>query len=439
MNDRSQCPHVRNDQSVNLLRFGYLTMSRLRRMAGVSARSHMPVRLKALGKPATLLRGSDGVDAFYDTTRMQRTGAMPPFIQVPLFGEGAVHTLDDDAHRTRKSQLVDAAYPDEKVDEFATIVEEELDSLVGEWQAHQHTTVHEGTALAFGRAAFRWAGLDLSSAQADEKSRQMTQLLDGFGRIGVDHLKARLNRRRLDQWAGGLIHEVRAGERHAPEGSALAAMAALRDDHGQLVDEKTAGIELQNLTRPTVAVARFASFAAVAITENPQWAEKIQSAVAEADGRLIGIREAIVFAQEVRRVYPFVPALPALAREDTNIQGCPVGHGERVVIDILGTNTDPNEWDNAATFDPDRFFSRSDLNTLEDYEKINSFIPQGGKDVRTGHRCPGEKIAVTALSATVALLCIRDVRISTESEDLTFDWTKVLTRPSTGVRVAVGD
>ena len=65
-----------------------------------------------------------------------------------------------------------------------------------------------------------------------------------------------------------------------------------------------------------------------------------------------------------------------------------------------------------------------------------AFIPQGGGDVRAGHRCPGEKIAVTALSAAVAALCRPGVHISGETEDRTFPWTQMLTRPSTGVRVS---
>lgn len=48
---------------------------------------------------------------------------------------------------------------------------------------------------------------------------------------------------------------------------------------------------------------------------------------------------------------------------------------------------------------------------------------------------PGEKIAVTALSATVAALCRPGVEIGDDVDDLTFPWTTMLTRPATGVRL----
>lgn len=431
------CPYARGNQNFTILRSGYLAMSRLRRKAGLRPDATSPVRFKALGKQTVLLRGAEGVDAFYDSSRVMRSGAMPPFIQRPLFGDGAVHTLDGEQHRVRKNQLADVAYTDNNVDHFASLVEEELAELLQQWRLGQHLNVHDGTSLAFGRAAFRWAGISMSREESDLRAFQMKQLLDGFGRFNAEHIKARFNRIRLDRWAKKLIEEAREGRSPAADGSALAAMANLRDENGKLVDAHTAGVELQNLTRPTVAVARFAAFAATALVEHPEWAKRIGEAAEQQGGQFSKTRESIAFAQEVRRTFPFVPALPGLIRYNTVVQGCPVDKGDRVVIDVLGTNTNPREWENASTFDPERFYARTDLESLEDYENIEMLIPQGGKGVRTGHRCPGEKIAVTALAAAVSALCQPGVEISAEPEDRTFDWRKVLTRPSTGVRVAV--
>ena len=57
--------------------------------------------------------------------------------------------------------------------------------------------------------------------------------------------------------------------------------------------------------------------------------------------------------------------------------------------------------------------------------------------MRTGHRCPGEKIAVTALSTAVAAMARPEVKISTEANDINYSLTQILTRPETGVRVTV--
>ena len=151
----------------------------------------------------------------------------------------------------------------------------------------------------------------------------MSRLLDTFGRVATNPV-AQIERNRLDRWATDLIRAVRSGRHRADPHSVLADMADLHDENGALVDDRTAAVELQNLTRPTMAVARFAAFAAVALTEHPAWADRIREA-ASAAGRLTEIPDAVAFAQEVRRVHPFVPMLPALATTDFEVQGCPGG------------------------------------------------------------------------------------------------------------------
>lgn len=306
---------------------------------------------------------------------------MPGFIRFPLFGPGAVHGLDGRAQEVRKNALADMAYDDERAARFSELVAGELEGMLGDWARSGTGTVYDDTTTAFGRAAFRWAGLPLAPAEPD---------------------------------------------------SVLAAMVDLRDPDGAAVDDRTAAVELQNLTRPTVAVAWFAAFAAVALTGNPGWAARIREA-SSAAGRLSDVPEAVAFAREVRRVYPFVPMLTAMATSDFEVHGCPVRRGERVLLDLLGTDTDPNHWDDASTFDPERFMG------VADAEQLEAFVPQGGAGVRTGHRCPGEKLAVAALSAAVAAMCRPEVRISRDPDDLTFPWTRMLTRPATGVRVSWQD
>lgn len=422
----SSTASVRTEQVINFLANGYLFASQLRSKAGVSPDSAQPVKTRLLGRTAVLVRGEEGVKLFYDTDRVKRDGAMPGFISTPLFGSGAVHSLDGEEHAVRKKALTDMAYDDVRVADFKTLVAEEIETMVRGW-AEQPGNVYDDAALAYGRAAFRWAGLPISTEEMNKQAKRMSRLLDTFGRPQTNPV-ALVERRRLDKWAKGLIEQVRNGEIQADPASVLSHMADLRDPTGELVDAHTAGVELQNLTRPTVAVSRFAAFAATALLEHPQWTERINQAAA---GQLNDVPEAVAFAQEVRRTYPFVPMLPAVATTNTEISGCPVKKGQRVLIDILGTNTAPTEWEAPESFDPERFLD------IEDAEKLTSFIPQGGGEVLSGHRCPGEKIAVTALAAAVTALARPEIKISGEIEDRVFSWTQMLTRPSTGVRVSV--
>lgn len=422
----STAGRTRSDQVLSFLRSGYLFASRVRRRTGVSPESGAPVSMNLLGRRSVLVRGEEGVDLFYDTSRMKRHGAMPLFIRGPLFGSGAVHALDGDAHAARKNQMADMAYEDERVAQYKPYVAEELEMLTREWTSPGH--VYDGTALAFGRASFRWAGIPWSRQEMDRQARRMSRLLDTFGRPAT-HPISWFERFRLDRTFTQLIHGVRSGTVAADPDSVLAHMARLVDENGGLVDEKTAAVELQNLTRPNVAVARFAAFAGAALVEHPEWAARIHEASQARGGSLLDVPEAVAFAQEVRRVYPFVPMLPAEATTDTEIKGCPIHKGQRVLIDILGTNNDPASWERAGTFDPERFMG------VDDAEAIRTFIPQGGAEVRTGHRCPGEKIAVTSLSAAVVALARPNVELGTDPDDLTFSWTHMLTRPATGMRV----
>ena len=418
-------PRVKGEQSLKILTKGYLMPSVLRKQAGLSPDSHRPFTTRLLGKGAVIVRGDEGVDFFYDSDNIERDGAMPKFVQFPLFGNGAVHTLDGEDHRVRKNAMADMAYEDDRVAQFEPLVAEEVDRMYRQWASqHQPGDVHADMALAFGRAAFRWAGIRVSDKETDRVVRQLNRLLDTFGKVTSTPI-AIFERFRTNKFYREYIEKARAGEVEVPQDSVVEHMANLRDKNGELVDAQIAGIELQNLTRPTIAVGRFAAFAAVALVEHPEWAERIRNG----EGH-----EAVAFAQETRRAFPFVPMLPGFARKDAEVSGCPVHKGQRVILDIVGTLNSPKEWKTPGSFDPERFM---DYPAQKDAESITSFIPQGGADVRSGHRCPGEKIAVAALSSAVEMLSRPDVQISTDREDTTFDWTKILTRPDTGVRVTV--
>ncbi|MDU0479633.1 cytochrome P450 [Staphylococcus chromogenes] len=411
---------LKDDAAPRFLKQGYLFAADMRRKAGLAQDSEKPITFTMLGKRTTLVRGVDGVRAFYDQDFVNRAGAMPKFISGPLFGAGAVHGLDGEAHAKRKQAMASLAYDDERVSVFADLVAEELDRLVEKWREREGN-VYDDVAVAYGRAAFRWAGVPLSDEEMEQRAAQMSRLLDTFGNP-AQNVVAWIERKRLDDWAADLITQVRDGGVQVDADSVIAHVAAITDENGALLDPKTAGIELQNLTRPTVAVSRFAAFAAAELVQRHDWLERIRAANSPQSP------EAIAFAQEIRRTKPFVPMLPALAKRDGEVSGCPIHKGQRILIDILGTNTGPT-WERAGAFDPERF-----LNV--DGEDIETFIPQGGADVFTGHRCPGEKIAVTALAAAVNTLSRPDVTISDDQVDTVFSWTRILTRPETGVRVS---
>jgi fatty-acid peroxygenase len=110
------------DDAPFVLTHGYGFGKRIWRRVEHGARS-APMRL--LGHDAVFVRGVEGVNLFYDETRIARHGAMPALVQETLFGHGSVHSLDGGAHRHRKAAFIDVAYEDEQVERLTPWLERE--------------------------------------------------------------------------------------------------------------------------------------------------------------------------------------------------------------------------------------------------------------------------------------------------------------------------
>jgi fatty-acid peroxygenase len=223
-----------------------------------------------------------------------------------------------------------------------------------------------------------------------------------------------------------LIQAARDGRLATAPGSALETWSQHRDEYGRLLDARPAGVELQNTIRPMIAVARFVAFAAKELHDRPEWRTRIATESAERQTLAPGPL-AVAFAQEIRRTAPFVPILPGWAITDVELDGVRLRAGGRVVLDILGTDTDESWWQHPDRFDPGRFAG------VEDYEALPAFIPHGGADVRTGHRCPGEKLAIAGLAAAITVLS--DPRLRISDAGLGVNRRRLPTKPRSGGRV----
>ncbi len=412
------------DDSLSLLTRGYRFGESIWRRVPRGARS-APMRL--LFSDALLVRGAEGVAAFYDGDQVSRHGAMPPFIQGTLFGKGSVHSLDGDEHRHRKATFVTALYEEEQVARLRPHLEREWRHEVDEWIAGGTRSAYDAAVGALGRAIMRWAGLPGTGDAKTRWAARQAQIVDGFGvPYSPEYLLATMNRRWSDRHAEHLIRAVRAGRLDAHPGTALNDWAWHRDREGELLDARLAGVELQNSFRPMIAVARFVAFAAKRLHEHPDWRRRIADEVSDraslVDGPL-----ATAFAQEIRRTAPFVPMLPGFATRDIEIDGRTVRAGGRIVLDILGTDTDERSWERAEEFDPDRFVG------VDDYESIDTFVPHGGAGVATGHRCPGEKLAIAGLAAAISAMS--DPRVTILDSGLDVNLRRMPTKPRSGGRV----
>ncbi|MFF2369143.1 cytochrome P450 [Agromyces sp. NPDC058110] len=341
---------------------------------------------------------------------------------------GSVHSLDGDAHLRRKSTFLSVAYEDEQVARLAPLLEREWRLEIDEWLSGGRRSAYDAAVGAFGRAVMRWAGLPGTAAAKTRWSARLAQIVDGFGvPYSPEFLQATINRRWSDRHSTRLIEAVRRGDLEPAERTALHEWAWHREG-GELLPSKLAGVELQNSIRPMIAVARFVAFAAKELHDRPSWRERI-AAETEMTGSLVGGPVATMFAQEIRRTALFVPMLPAFALADIKFDGEHIAAGGRIVLDVLGTNTDDQHWTRPHEFEPERFL------TAADYEAMTAFIPQGGGAVVTGHRCPGEKLAIAGLTAAISALSHLGLEIA--DSGLKVDRRRLPTKPASGGKVRI--
>ncbi|RBI98434.1 cytochrome P450, partial [Micromonospora provocatoris] len=143
---------------------------------------------------------------------------------------------------------------------------------------------------------------------------------------------------------------------------------------------------LNVLAAPPVAVDRYVVFAAPALHDHPHWRDRLPGDDAATEQ----------FVQEVRRYYPFFPVAAARVRRSFTWRGYSFPQGRRVLLDLYGTNHHPDVWPEPERFRPERFAGWRD--------DPFGFVPQGGGDHYTGHRCAGEWITIELMKRAVTNL-----------------------------------
>jgi fatty-acid peroxygenase len=401
---------VDRDRTLELVRRGYPWAASLRQGKGA-----VPTRL--LGRRAVVVGGPAGVRRFYDP-RLRRRGAFPLPVKLVLFGPGTVHGLDDAEHRLRKALFLGVITP-ETVAELGERAEREWAAAIAGWSGRERVVLFDEAVQVLAASVLPWAGVPVADGELPRRARQLATVLHGFAAPGPAYARAVVARLQVGRWAKGLIRDVRAGRLDPPPGTALHAAAHATNHAGRLLPERVAATTLLNVVRPTVAVAWFVAFAGKALHEHPDWRERI----AAGDERAVE-----AFVHEVRRLYPFVPVLAARARQEQDVLGIRVPRGGLVVLDVHGTDHDPAHWPDPDRFDPERFLGAPvDPDTL---------VPQGGGDVVTGHRCPGEGVTLTMLA--VAVRALARLSPAMPPQDLGYDITRIPTRPRSGVVLATG-
>jgi fatty-acid peroxygenase len=359
------------------------------------------------------MRGEAAAQLFYDGQKFERAGAAPARLKKTLLGRDGVQGLDGSAHAHRKALFMSLMGP-ERVRVLAELTRREWHSALERWTGRLGIILNREAEEVLCRAVCAWAGVPLSERDAEAKTRQLAHLIEGAGALGPRYWVSVVARKRAEAWLSSLVKRVRSGKTRAPAESALQQIATHRDEAGELLSPRVAAVELLNVLRPTVAVARFITFAAVALHEHPEsrvFAESPEPHDVE------------LFIQEVRRFYPFFPAAMARVRESFVWNGYRFKKGQRVLLDLYGTNHDPAIWQRPEEFLPERF---RDWNG-----SAFNFIPQGGGDHQQGHRCAGEWITIAVMREAIEFLT-RDITYDVPPQNLQISLSEMPTLPKSG-------
>ncbi|MDD9723303.1 cytochrome P450 [Sulfitobacter sp. PR48] len=357
------------------------------------------------------MTGAAAAEVFYSEDKLVREGSMPGRIQKTLLGEGGVQGLDGEAHRHRK-QMFMSLMGTERIAALQGISLHMLDNYAPDWAAADKIVLYGELREILTRAVCAWAGVPLPEAEAKTRTAQLTALFQDAGAVGLKHWRARLSRHSLERWAERIIGQVRDGSLQPQKENALHVIATWSDLNGELLTPKVAAVELLNVLRPTVAVSVFIVQAVHALHQYPHWVQKLK----DDESRLEP------FVQEVRRLYPFFPAVAARVKSAFEWRGYRFPEGCRVLLDLYGTNTDPRSWDAPQEFRPERFRDRA--------KNPYDFIPQGGGDHHLDHRCPGEWIAISQMKAFCGYF-VNSIDYDVPDQDLELDTKELPPLPKT--------
>lgn len=408
---RTALPRARGfDNTLALLAEGYCFMKRRHAALQSDAFSTRLMLRRAL-----CVRGEDAARMFYQPGRFTRRGALPPTVLTLLQDYGSVAVQDGDMHHGRKAMLMGLFGPLER-QRLVALAEAQWQERFARWQRQPRVVVFEEAQHVLCRAACEWIGLPpLDDAESAKRTRELAAMIDAAGSAGPRNWRAQLMRNRTEHWARALVDAVRAGRVQPPPQSPLCVIAGHRDADGMLLNRRHAAVELINLLRPTVAVARFIAFAVLALHEHPESRARI---AAGDDGH------AAMFTQEVRRYYPFFPAVAGRALHDFDWRQMRVEKGTWVLLDLYGTNHDPALWSDPENFRPGRF---------ERHEESGfALIPQGGGDPYAGHRCPGESSTIDLVTSALKLFA-GAIAYEVPPQDLSVSLRRMPTLPASGM------
>ncbi|WP_026690199.1 cytochrome P450 [Alteribacter aurantiacus] len=409
MNVKTPIPKAKGfDNTLKLLKEGFYFLPKRRQELG----SDM-FETRLLGKKVVCMGGEEAAKVFYDNNLFKREGAAPAPLKKSLLGEGGAHGMDGESHKQRKRMFLSMMTPD-RLEDFRRICIQTLDEKVSEWEKMDKVVFFDEMEEVLTRAGCEWAGVPLKEQEVKQRTKELGAMVDSFGGSISRFQAGKKARESQEKWLEDIIKSIRKGKLEVASYTPAYIIANHREMNGKLLDVNTAAVELNNVIRPLIATSYYLTFGAVALFEHPQVVQKVKE---DKDNY------SHMFAQEVRRFYPFAPAMAAKVKKDFTWHEYRFKKNMLVVLDIFGTNRHPNSWDQPDEFRPERFKNWK--------ESPFSLIPQGGGDHYIGHRCAGEWMTVLVMRAFFNYIS-HYVSYTVPKQDLSYSLTRMPTVPKSG-------
>lgn len=373
-------------------------------------------QIRLLGKTVICMSGHEAAAIFYDPLHFKRKKVAPNRILQSLFGKGGVQGMDGVQHDHRKEMFMSLMTPDQ-LDKLRQITEKQWHITVQQWMNFDQLSFFAEVEQVMCQIACIWAGVPIKAHELPMRTRDLSAMIDAFGAVGPRHWQGRMARKRSERWIRLLIRDLRVGKQTVAENAPLHTIAFHRDLNGKLLPVQIAAVEVLNILRPIVAIGRYITFGVVALHQYPETYEKMEADAGKH-------RYSQWFVQEVRRFYPFGPFLGAKVRQPFIWNNCVFEKDTLVLLDIYGTNRDPNVWEKPYAFQPERF---------ENWDgHPYNFIPQGGGDYDKNHRCAGEWVTIDMMQKTLEFLT-QQIEYDIPKQDLIYSLRRIPSVPKSRV------
>lgn len=373
---------------------------------------------RLLLKKTIAMRGEEAAQLFYDQKKFKRDGATPKRFQKTLFGVGGVQGLDSTDHEHRKALFMQCMKPD-LLSKMNQLVEKYWLIALDDWKKQKQVNLFRESEKILTQASCEWVGVPLHENEINLRTNQLADMIDASGAVGRRHRQGRTARKKAEKWISKLVDDIRNKRMRIEENSILFVFSFHKDLNGNLLEKRIIAVEILNLLRPIVAIARYLVFMALAIHDHTEYIKRFQHGSEDLYH---------AFVQEVRRFYPFFPFTAAIVKQPFEYKGIHFFTGRRVILDLYATNHDQRIWDAPNLFKPERF--------LEWKENAFNFIPQGGGDHDHNHRCAGEWMTIQVMEVVLKIL-INRMTYTVPPQDLSIKMNRIPAIPKSEFKIIV--